>query len=118
MKLVIGSDGNTPESPVAKRFGHAEYFIVYNTDNNSYEAFENIDEDHSHNNLLQFPAQGINTFVVGNIGPHAFPLLKENGCNIYLARKMSVAQAAEKYKVGELKELLEPTVKKSVGHHH
>ncbi|HMN48668.1 MAG TPA: NifB/NifX family molybdenum-iron cluster-binding protein [Ignavibacteriaceae bacterium] len=116
MLILIGSDGNKLESPIAKRFGHADYFILYNTEAKSFEAFENIDEGHNHENLQQFLDKGVEVFIVGNIGPHAFEVINTPKSKVYLARKMSVQEAVDKFLKGELKQLTEPTAKRSIGH--
>lgn len=118
MLILIGSDGNSLESQIAKRFGHANYFILFNTEKKSFEAFENIDEGHNHNNLRIFLDKGVEAFIVGNIGPHAFEIMNTPKSKIYLARKMLVREAIEKYLKGELRQLSEPTVKRSLEHGH
>jgi len=118
MLVLIGSDGNKLDSPIAKRFGHAEYFIVFNTETKSFEAFENIDEGHNHENLLEFLNKGVEVFIVGNIGPHAFDMINTSKSKVYLARKMSVQESIEKFFKSELKQLTEPTAKQSIGHSH
>lgn len=116
MLILIGSDGDKLNSPIARRFGHADYFILYNTDTKSFEAFENIDEGHNHENLQQFLKRGVEAFIVGNIGPHAFSLVNAPKSKVYLARKMSVQEVIEKFEKNELQLLTEPTAKKSIGH--
>ena len=116
MLILIGSDGNKLESPIAKRFGHANYFVLYNTDSKSFDAFENVDEGHNHENLQQFLEKGVEAFIVGNIGPHAFELVNTPKSKVYLARKMSVQEAIDKFLKGELELLTAPTAKKSIGH--
>lgn len=116
MLILIGSDGNKLESPIAKRFGHAEYFILYNTETKSFEAFENINEGHNHENLQQFLDKGVEAFIVGNIGPHAFKVINTSKSKVFIARKLSIQDAINKFLNGELELLSEPTAKKSIGH--
>lgn len=116
MLLLLGSDGNDLTSPVAKRFGHAAYYLVYDTDTHTLEAFENVDEGHNHDNLRQFLEQGVEAFIVGNIGPHAFDILKTAGSKVYLARKMTGQEAIDQFAQGALQQLDEPTAKRSIGH--
>jgi len=118
MKIVIGADDKILESKVAKRFGHANYFILYDTDTKNYEAFENIDEGHNHENLQNFLDKGVEVFIVGNIGPHAFEVINTPKSKVYLARKMSVQEAIDKFIKGEFQHLTEPTAKKSIGYDH
>ncbi len=116
MLLVIGSDGKNLESKVAKRFGHAAYYIVYNIDDKTIVPIENNDEDHSHDEIQNLIDKGVRAFIVGNIGPHAFELINEGGAEVYLARKMTVRHAIDKFTSGQLERLNEPTVKKSINH--
>jgi predicted Fe-Mo cluster-binding NifX family protein len=118
MLILIGSDGNSFESQIAKRFGHANYFILFNTEKKSFEAIENIDEGHNHDNLRVFLDKGVEAFIVGNIGPYAFEIINTPATKVYLARKMLVREAIEKYIKGELMQLSEPTVKRSLEHRH
>ncbi len=114
MLILIGTDGNNLESPVAKRFGHANYLILFNTETKTFKSFVNNNEGHNHENLQEYLDKGVRVFVVGNIGPNAFEILKSGGGKIYLARKMSAFEAIETFRRNELKELLEPTAKKSI----
>ncbi|MGK9476491.1 NifB/NifX family molybdenum-iron cluster-binding protein [Melioribacter sp. OK-6-Me] len=116
MLILLGADGNNLDSQIAKRFGHANYFILYNTDTKTSEAFENVDEGHKHENLQEFLDKGVEAFIVGNIGPHAFEIINTPKSKVYLARKMSVQDAIEKFLKGELQQLTEPTAKRSIGH--
>jgi len=116
MLICIGSDGKNLESNVAKRFGHTNYFIIYDTEAKNIQVYENNNEGHNHENLNEFLDKGVKAFIVGNIGPHAFEMLKSGGSKIYLARKMKAAEAVELFSKGELKELNEPTAKNSIGH--
>jgi predicted Fe-Mo cluster-binding NifX family protein len=116
MLILLGSDGNNIESSISKRFGHAPYFLIYNTINKNIEAFENIDEGHNHDNLNNFLKNGVEAFIVGNIGPHAFDIINKPNIKIYHANKLTVKEAIEKFENSELKQLTEPTAKKSIGH--
>jgi predicted Fe-Mo cluster-binding NifX family protein len=76
MIIVIGSDGSKLEDQVSKRFGHAAFYLIYDTEKNHTETILNNDEDHSHKQLNEFLDKGAEAFIVGNIGPHAFEMLK------------------------------------------
>lgn len=116
MLILIGSDGNNLESAVAKRFGHANYLIVFNSETKSYESCVNNNEGHNHDNLQEYLDKGVRVFIVGNIGPNAFDILKSAGSKIYLARKMKVSQAIDTLNKNGLQELVEPTIKNSIEH--
>jgi len=116
MLILLGSDGNNLESLISKRFGHAPYFLIYNAISKNIEVFENIDEGHNHDNLNNFLKMGVEVFIVGNIGPHAFDIINKPNIKIYHANKLTVKEAIEKFENNELKLLTEPTAKKSIGH--
>ncbi|MCF8242153.1 MAG: dinitrogenase iron-molybdenum cofactor biosynthesis protein [Melioribacteraceae bacterium] len=116
MKIVIGSDGNTLESKVSKRFGHANYYLIYDTVCNELEIRKNDDDNHTHKILYELLDYGTDVFITGNIGPHAFEIINTKQTKICLARSMTAADAIESYNNNSLKQLTEPTVKKSIGH--
>jgi predicted Fe-Mo cluster-binding NifX family protein len=118
MLILLGSDGNNLESLVAKRFGHANYYILFNSESQSFNAFENNDEGHNHDNLRNFLDKGVEVFIVGNIGPYAFEIINTPKSKVYLARKMLVREAIKKFIKGELLQLSEPTAKRSIDHGH
>ena len=116
MLILIGADGNNLESSVAKRFGHADYYILYNSDTKSFAVDANSEEEHNHENLYDYLDKGVKAFIVGNIGPHAFEIINTPKSKVYLARKMSGQEAVDKLLKGELQQLSEPTAKRSIGH--
>ena len=116
MKIFMGTD--TPEfsGKIAKRFGHANYYLIYNTENESSEFISNSEHDEKHSILFKAIENGVDTFIVGNIGPHAFEILSENNVKIYLARKSTIAEAIRKLLDNDLELITEPTIKKSMHH--
>lgn len=118
MLILLGSDGNNLESPIAKRFGHANYYILFNSEYQSFDVFKNNEEEHDHNNLRNFLEKGVEAFIVGNIGPYAFEIINTQNSKVHLARKMLVKEAIEKFIKGELLQLSEPTAKTSIEHGH
>ncbi|NPV10537.1 MAG: NifB/NifX family molybdenum-iron cluster-binding protein [Ignavibacteria bacterium] len=118
MLILIGAEGKDLNSNVSMRFGHSNYFLIFNTETKSVEAYENVGHNKKHENLRELINKGVEVTIVGNIGPHAFETINTSRNKIYLARKMSVKEAIEKFLKGELKQLSEPTAKKSIGHKH
>ncbi len=117
MLILLGSDGNNLQSLVAKRFGHANYFILFDTETKDIETYTNTVEEHTHENLQLFLNKGVEVFIVGNIGPHAFEIINTKS-KVYLARKMSIQKAIDKFSKGELKQINEPTAKRSIAHNN
>jgi len=118
MLILIGADGCNLQSQVARRFGHAAFFITYDTETKVVTTYENNNLEHDHSNLFAFLEKGVGAFIVGNIGPHAFKIVNTSLSKVYLARKMSVQEAVDKFSREELKQLSEPTAKRSIGHIH
>lgn len=104
------------ESQVSKRFGHAAYYIFYDSDTNSFESFANEEEGHNQEIMEKFLGMGTETFIVGNIGPNAFEMINTPRSNVYLARKMTVKEAIDNLLNGNLERLNEPTAKRSINH--
>ena len=60
---------------------------------------------------------GADTFIVGNIGPHAFEITKSLNLRVMLSRKTTAAEALSKLSNNELELLKAPTLKKSIHEH-
>lgn len=118
MLILFGSDGNNLESFVSRRFGHSDYYLIYNLKENNFQSFRNNREEHDHNNLHRFVDIGVEAFIVGNIGPGAFNIVNSHKSKVYLARNLSVKEALEKFLKNELTLLTKPTAKKSIRHEH
>lgn len=117
MKILIGSDGNTLESRISMRFGHSNFFLIYDSLTKDLTPIENNQKGHTHHKLEEIMQQTTDAVIVGNIGPHAFEIIKSFGTKMFLARKMTVEEAIEKLLKNELEELSEPTAKKSIHKH-
>lgn len=49
MEILLAADGDNLESKIDKRFGEANYYLIYDTDSKTVEARVNKghDDDHS-----------------------------------------------------------------------
>jgi predicted Fe-Mo cluster-binding NifX family protein len=118
MKVLIAANGPTLDSPVAKRFGHAPYYLYVDSETEQAQAINNTDpHDETHAIIPQLVGQGAEVFVTGNIGPHAFKLIRSLNRQVALARKMSAGQALDKLQRGELEILSASTLKRSIHEH-
>ncbi len=118
MKIMFATDNETMNSKIAKRFGHASFYLIYDTDNSSLDIRENHGHSHDHSELAELMNENIKHFVVGNIGPHAFEILKRGNAKIYLARKMTAKEALELLKNDSLEVLEQSTLKRSIENHN
>ncbi len=122
MKIMIATDGDNLESKMAKRFGHAAYYLIYDTETKEIDPRENFGHDDNHSSLIDLVNEGVTHFIIGNIGPNAFDVLKSRNAKIYLARLMTGKEALDIFMNNELEELKKSTLPKSIedhqGEHH
>ena len=117
MKILLATDGKTLESKIAKRFGHANYYLIFDSESKKLEARINHGHDDDHSSLVDLANEGVTQFIVGNIGPNAFKVLHDKSTKVYLARKYRAKEALDKFLNNELEELINPTLKRSIEGH-
>ena len=117
MKILLATDGKTLESKIAKRFGHANYYLIFNNESKELEARINNGHDDDHSSLIDLANEGVTNFIIGNIGPNAFKVLHDKITKVYLARKYKAKDALDKFLNNELEELTNPTLKRSIEDH-
>lgn len=115
MVIGLSVDENLPGSKISKRFGQANYFLILETETGIYKTIKN-EEGHSVKRFQNFSTSGVKAIITGNIGPNSFYTLTERGVKIFIARNMKWEDAVAAFLKGELSELTEPTVKKSISH--
>ncbi|RMD57466.1 MAG: dinitrogenase iron-molybdenum cofactor biosynthesis protein [Nitrospirae bacterium] len=116
MKIAVSSKGKDLKSPVEDRFGRSMYFVIYDTDSNSYELLENRQDLNAPQGAGIQSASlivkaGADVVITGHIGPKAFRVLKKAGVDVYLKNIGSISEAIEDFKSRKLKRLKEPDVK-------
>jgi len=113
-KYLIASTGDNLDSKISGRFGHADNFIVADPETMEYEIFAGVPKEAKTFGIARFIRYNIAKVLVGNIGPSTFNEAKANGLEVYLCRRMTVREAIEKVKNGEISSLEEPTLKSSI----
>lgn len=107
MKVVVTSQGDTPESEVDPRFGRARYFLVFDTESEEWEVHDNTQNlgaaqgagIQAARNVAGLNAQAV---VTGNIGPKAFSTLQAGGIKVYTQAGGLAKEAFKSFKAGEL----------------
>ena len=113
MKVAITAMGKEMTDKVDPRFGRAKYFVITDTESDATEVHDNKQNlDAVQGAGVQagetVAGLGVNAVVTGHVGPKAFRTLAAGGIKIYLCGEMTVADAVQKLKAGELKESQSP----------
>jgi predicted Fe-Mo cluster-binding NifX family protein len=110
MKVAITSSGTTLEAAFDTRFGRAANFIIYDTDNNTWESHSNSQNYEAVQGAGIQAAQtvkrlGASVLITGHVGPKAFKVLNANNVKIFAASVPDAKDAIAAYKKGELSEI-------------
>ena len=115
MKIVISASGETLESSVDPRFGRAPKFIVYDTEDRSFEAVDN----QQNLNLPQgagiqaagtVARTGAQAVLTGHCGPKAYRTLSAANIVVYVNVQGTVSEAIAAYEAGSLQTAAGPDV--------
>ena len=119
MIVAISSTGTSLESKVDPRFGRCPFFIIYNTDNDSFEHVENQARQAMGGAGIQtgqmIAGRGVKAVITGNVGPNAFRVLAAAGVKVYSGVSDQVSDAVQKLKAGELQGTSAPDVSSHFG---
>ena len=114
MKLCITSTGTSLDSNVDHRFGRCPYFIMYDTDSDTFESIENASREAMGGAGIQagqlIASKNAGAVITGNFGPNAFRVLQAAKIKMYSGVSGTVREAIEKYKSGQLTETSAPDV--------
>ena len=118
MKIAVSSSGNNLDSQIDPRFGRCAYFVVVDTENMNFEAFDNESialGGGAGIQAAQFVAsKGAKAILTGNVGPNAVKTLAAAGVEVFVGQNGTVGEALERYKRGEL----QPTGAPNVADHY
>ena len=114
MKYLVAATAADLNANVHKRFGHADVFLIVDSETFAFEAFPGVGHDEPNHGIGRFERSGIERVIVGNIGPEAFKDVRAVGWEVYLCRAMTVREAVEQVQSGQISPLETPTMKHSV----
>lgn len=111
MRIVFTSRGTTWDAPMDPRFGRTDYFFVYNEDTGEITTLDNRAIAETAHGAGPQTAQKLfelqpSVLITGNgPGGNAARVLAQSNVKIYVgAGNMSVKEAYDAYKKGELRE--------------
>ena len=101
MKLAVSSQGKNIESPVDPRFGRCAYFLIVETDDLRFEAFDNENRSLGGGAGIQsaqlVASKGAKVILTGFCGPNAVRTLSAAGIELYVVQSGTVKEAVEKH---------------------
>ena len=110
MKVAVSSSGKELSSKFDPRFGRCACFLIVETDNMAFEAFDNESASLGGGAGIQcaqsVASKGAKAVLTGNCGPNAVRTLSAAGIELYTCQAGTVAEAVERY----LKGVIEATV--------
>lgn len=119
MKICITATGNNIDSTVDPRFGRCPFFMIYDTENDTYEFIENESRNamggagiQAAQNVL---AKGAEAIITGNIGPNSFRVFEGAKIKIYTGVSGPLKEAIEKFKTNQLAQTTSPNVQSHYG---
>jgi predicted Fe-Mo cluster-binding NifX family protein len=114
VKICITSSGDNLNSNVDPRFGRCEKFIIIDTETMDYKVIENQNATNAGGAGIQssqlVASEGVTAVITGNVGPNAYQTLKALNLRIFVGASGTVEQAIEKFKLGKLEEVENPSV--------
>jgi predicted Fe-Mo cluster-binding NifX family protein len=119
MKIAVSSNGEDLNAPLDPRFGRCAYFLIIETEDMSFEAFNNesaVQGGGAGIQAAQFVAsQGAEAVITGNCGPNAVQMLSAAGIELFGGQTGTVREVIERFKNGHLKPTSEATVDSHLG---
>jgi predicted Fe-Mo cluster-binding NifX family protein len=111
MKILLTAKGTEWDSKMDPRFGRTEFFFIYDEEADEIEIFDNrsiANEAHGAGpkTAQKMAEYKVNVLITGNgPGGNADAVVKRAGAKVYVgAGDMTVKEAYEAYKNGELRE--------------
>jgi predicted Fe-Mo cluster-binding NifX family protein len=119
MKVAVSSSGKNLDSQIDPRFGRCAYFIIVNTDDMSFETFDNeaiaLGGGAGIQSSQFVVSKGAKAVITGNVGPNAVHTLSAAGVKIFTGQTGSVREAVERYRKGDMKPQGSPNVDNHYG---
>jgi len=118
MKIAVSSNGNNLDSQIDPRFGRCMVFLIVDTDDMSFEAFNNESIALGGGAGIQaaqfVTSKGAKAVLTGHVGPNAVKALTAAGVAVYVGQTGIVREVLERYNSGKLK----PTRTANVSDHY
>lgn len=102
MKIAVSSIGTDLDALIDPRFGRCAYFLIIETDDMSFEVFDNQSTSLGGGAGIQsaqfISSKGANAVITGNCGPNAVKTLAAAGIKVFLGNTGIIREALQKFK--------------------
>jgi predicted Fe-Mo cluster-binding NifX family protein len=116
MKIGISSAGKEMSSLIDQRFGRCDYFIIVQTDDNSFEVFENEYKSLGGGAGIQaatfLQSKDVKAILTGNCGPNAMNIFSEANIRVVTGQAGIIKEVIEQFKQDKLTAPADSTAKK------
>lgn len=106
MKIAVSSKGKDLDALIDPRFGRCAYFLIIETDDMSFEVFDNQSISLGGGAGIQsaqfISSKGAKAVITGNCGPNAVKTLAAAGIKVFLGNTGIIREALQKFKNKEL----------------
>jgi predicted Fe-Mo cluster-binding NifX family protein len=106
MKVAVSSSGRDLNAQLDPRFGRCSYFLIIDTQDMSFEIFENENAALGGGAGIQsaqfVASRGAQAVITGNCGPNALQTFAAAGVQVYVGQSGTVKDIVDKYKNGEM----------------
>ena len=107
MKIVIPVSEKNELAKMAKRFGRATYYLIYDDQNDDVEIVENPAANVRGGAGIQavefLISKGVEAVIVPEVGPNADRILRSSNIDIFHGLDLSSKELIEKWKKNELR---------------
>jgi predicted Fe-Mo cluster-binding NifX family protein len=114
MKICVSTVSDNLEAQIDPRFGRCQYFLIVDTETMEFQTIPNESFHATHGAGIQAAQTVANmdvaVVITGNVGPNSFNVLSATGIKIITGASGSAREVVEKYKSGQLRETVNPTV--------
>ena len=119
MRIAISSVGKELDSNLDPRFGRCSYFLIIETDDLSFEVFENENAALGGGAGIQsaqfVASKGAQAVITGNCGPNALQTFTAAGVQVIDGQAGTIKDIVNKYKNGELTPTTEANAPRHAG---
>ena len=109
MRICIPTETDTGKNAkVYGHFGSAPFFVIYDTDENSFEISDNPNKEHIHGTcqpMEALPRKDVDIVVCGGMGARAVKALNIEGIRVYMATGRTVEEIIAQYDGNSFEEI-------------